>query len=175
MKFAIIAIGLVALSFVISPVGKVFPSLTGETLDGKSVTLPDAVKGKKSIIGMAYSSKAEEALMTWYQPIYDKFVAKVGMFDKDYDVNLYFVPMYIGLKQAAYEITKNKLKESNRKDLFPYILFYKGEISPYDKDLGLTDKNQPYFFVLDENGKVIYTATGTFSDTKMEEIEAVLE
>lgn len=155
--------------------GKTFPSLNGETLEGKSVSLPADSKGKKTLIGMAYSAKAEEALMTWYQPIFDKFVSKVGMFDGDYDVNLYFIPMYIGLKQVAYDASLKKLKESNRKDLFPYILFYKGELAPYDKELEMTDKEVPYFFVLDESGKILYSAKGMFTDKKMEEIEAVLE
>lgn len=175
MKLSWLAFGLIALSFIVGPEGSVFPALSGETLEGKNVSLPADVAGKKTLVGMAYSAKAEEALMTWYQPVYDKFIAKLGMFDKDYDVNLYFIPMYIGLKQAAYESTKKKLRESNRKDLFPYILFYKGELSPYDAVLGLKDKNQPYFFVLDEKGKVIYHTTGNFTETKMEEIEALLQ
>lgn len=123
---------------------------------------------------MAYSSKVEEDLSSWYEPIYDKFVAKRGMFDKDYDVNLYFVPMYIGLKQAAYESTLKELKKSNRKDLFPYILFYKGSLEPYDTELKMSDKKQPYFFILDEQGKIIYSTSGVFTDKKMDEIEEVL-
>jgi hypothetical protein len=165
----------VALCFMTHTTETTFPSLTGETLEGKSITLPTDVMGKKSIIGMAYSTKSEAALMSWYEPLYDKFVTKVGMFDKDYDVRLYFVPMYIGLKQAAYESTKKQLKESHRTDLFPYVLFYKGELSPYDTQLGMTDKTQPYFFILDEQGKVLLKLEGSFSESKMEKIEAVLE
>lgn len=174
MKF-VAAVAIACLAF--SPVqkGKQFPTLNGETLEGKSVTLPDAAKGKKTLIGMAYSQKAEEALNTWYQPVYDKFIAKRGMFDKDYDVNLYFVPMYIGLKQAAYEASLKELKKSSRKDLFPYILFYKGELSPYDKELKMTDKTEAYFFLLDEKGKVIYSTTGKYSDKKMDELEELLD
>ena len=158
-----------------SPNGKQFPQLTGETLSGKTITLPKDVQGKKTLIGMAYSAKAEEALNTWYQPVYDKFIAKLGMFDKDYDVSLYFIPMYIGLKQAAYESTLKELKKSSRKDLFPYILFYRGELSPYDTELQLKDKALPYFFILDENGKILYSTRGEFTERKMEEIEQVLQ
>jgi len=155
--------------------GKQFPELSGETLDGKNITLPGAAKGKKTLIGMAYSAKAEEALNSWYQPVYDKFIAKLGMFDKGYDINLYFVPMYVGLKQAAYEASLKELKKSSRKDLFPYILFYKGELEPYGSSLKMDDKAEAYFFVLDEQGKIIYSTTGMYNDSKMEEIEALLD
>jgi len=155
--------------------GKRFPELSGETLEGRDITLPTATIGKKTLIGMAYSAKAEEALNSWYQPVYDKFIAKLGMFDKDYDVNLYFVPMYIGIKQAAYEASLKELKKSSRKDLFPYILFYKGELEPYDTELKMNDKTQAYFFLLDEKGQIIYTTTGMFTEKKMEEIEELLQ
>jgi len=41
--------------------------------------------------------------------------------------------------------------------------------------LNMKDKNSPYFFVLDENGKILYATSGSFSEKKMEDIEAVLE
>lgn len=155
--------------------GKLFPELNGETLDGASKSIPEAVMGKLTIVGMAYSGKSEDALKTWYNPMYDKFVLKRGIFDHTFDVNLVFVPMYIGLKQAAYEPTLKDLKSSNRKDLYPYLLFYKGELEPYGSILGLTDKNSPYFFVLDQDGKIVHTFSGIFTEAKMEAIEAVLD
>jgi ATP10 protein len=175
MKLIIITSVALSLLFSSGPEGKTFPSLSGENLEGKTLSLPTCAKGKKTLIGMAYSQKAEEALMTWYQPVFDKFVNKLGMFDSQYDVNLYFIPMYVGLKQAAYESTLKELRKSSRKDLYPYIIFYKGELSPYDTELGLKDKEQPYFFVLDENGKVLHHLTGPFTEKKMEEIEGHLE
>lgn len=171
----ILAFSILSISFVTGHKGQLFPELSGETLNGKNITLPDDTKGKKTLIGMAYSKKAEEALMSWYQPVYDKFIAKLGMFDGDYDINLYFVPMYIGLKQAAYDATIKELKTSNRKDLFPYILFYKGDLEPYRSALKMSDKSLPYFFVLDEKGNVIHSTSGVYTDKKMEDIEAVLE
>jgi ATP10 protein len=157
------------------PEGKIFPVLTGEMLNGTSKTIPNDTKGKLTFVGMAYSSKSEDVLKTWYEPVYDKFVLKRGMFDKKYDVNLLFVPMYIGLKKAAYESTMNDLKKSNRKDLYPYILFYKGDLEPYGTDLEMKDKALPYFFLLDEDGKIVYSTSGVFTEGKMEKLEEVLD
>lgn len=155
--------------------GKVFPELIGESLENNQVELPEDSKGKITILGLAYSKKSEDVLRTWYTPMYDKFVLKRGMFDAMYDVNLYFIPMYTGAKKVAYEATLKELRESSRKDLFPYILFYKGSMEPYLESLKMDDKNLPYFFVLDEDGVVQYATKGLYSEKKMEQIESILD
>ncbi|MCC6600960.1 MAG: hypothetical protein IT223_09840 [Crocinitomicaceae bacterium] len=154
--------------------GTPFPDLTGETLENKTLSIPSDTRGKMTLVGMAFSKKSEEALKSWYQPVYDKFIAKLGMFDGDYDIRVLFVPMYIGLKQTAYQSTLKELRQTHRQDLFPYILFYKGELEPYGSKLGLSDKSLPYFFLLDENGRVLYATSGFYNDQKMEEIEELI-
>lgn len=155
--------------------GQTFPQLEGETLEQETISLPESTLGKVTLVGMAYSKKAESTLKTWYTPMYDKFVLKRGMFDSMYDVNLFFVPMYTGAKKVAYGTTLKKLRESNRKDLFPYILFYKGELEVYEENLGMDDKKLPYFFLLDEQGAIVYATKGLFSEKKMEKIEEILD
>ena len=152
-----------------------FPSLTGEKLSGDQITLPEGVNDKVSIIGMAYSKKSEDMLKTWYTPMYDKFVLKRGIFDAQYDVNMLFVPMYTGTKKAAYNVSMKKMKESNRKDLYPYLLFYKGSLEPYVSELKMENKALPYLFVVDQGGKILYQTQGFFSEKKMERIEEILD
>src|SRR5689334_11141525 len=86
-------------------VGNPFPDLEGETLDDKKVKLPEATKGKYTLIGMAYSKRSEDELTTWFQPVFEKFIDKGsgggGLFATiDYDVNVYFIPMFTGVNAA---------------------------------------------------------------------------
>jgi hypothetical protein len=171
---AVLLLLLMALSG-IAQKGETFPELQGETLEGNTLTLPGDVNDKITIVGMAYSKKSESTLKTWYTPMYDKFVLKRGIFDEMYDVNFLMVPMYTGAKKLAYEASINKMKESNRKDLYPYLLFYKGTIDPYVEHLKMGDKNQPYLFIFDEEGTILYHTKGLYSEKKMGEIEAVLD
>jgi ATP10 protein len=152
----------------------VFPALTGELLNGNSVTLP-LKNGKYTLVGMAYSTKAEEDLRTWYQPVVDAFIAKGGLRMSDVDINVFFVPMYIGLKQAAYESTMQQLQKENRTDLFPYILFYKGTLEPFDKVLSMKDKHLPYFFLLDPQGRVVWHASGPCTEQHIDDISSRIE
>lgn len=161
-----------------SQVGDSFPALTGETLEGVSVTLPDDIAGKYTFIGMAYSKKAEQQLKGWFQPVYDRFVQdkeSAGLFAAfAYDVNVYFIPMFTGAKRVASPKAKELAKEGLDARLHSLVLFYVGGMEKYKKALEFEGRNKPYFFLLDESGKIIYATSGKFTEKKLEEIENLL-
>jgi hypothetical protein len=160
-------------SAAMAQVGKVFPELTGETLESTKKSIPASTKGKYTIICMAYSSDSENDLKTWLGPAYDKFIAKTEMFS--YDVNLYFVPMFTGLNVAGAGKAKKDMIKDTDKELHPYVLFYTGEIDVYKKELGMDKKDLPYIFVLDKDGKIVYATNGYYTEAKMEALEDKLE
>lgn len=157
--------------------GKVFPDMATETADDKKVTLPLDVKGKFTLLGLAYSKKSEDELQTWFQPIFEKFVQKAEglMAGMGYDVNVYFVPMFTGINAAAEGKAKRMAMKGLDPQLLPYILFYKGELKTYKEALAFEKKDIPYFFVLNAEGKIVYATSGAFSDAKLSEIEDVIE
>lgn len=154
--------------------GKQFPMLVGQLVDGKAVDLPESVAGKHAIIGLSWSKKAQEDFETWVNPMWSKFVAKTGMMDNLYDVNLYFVPMFVGTKKAAMDNVMNRMKAKSDPDIFPYVLFYKGDLKPYQETLSLKDPSKPYLFLLDDQGVIVYSTSGMYTRKKMEEIEKIL-
>lgn len=161
----------------LAQVGKVFPSMDVETVDDKKMKLPNDTNGKFTILGLAYSKKSEDELNTWFQPVYDKFVAKAsGLFEGfGYDVNVYFVPMFTGINAAASGTAKKQALKNVDPQLLPKILFYKGELKPYKEALNFDSKELPYFYVLDKDGKIVYSTSGKFSPKKLDEIEGVIE
>lgn len=158
-------------------IGKVFPNMEAETVDDKKVNLPQAVKGKFTLLGLAYSKKSEDELNSWFQPVFEKFIQKnTGLFESfGYDVSVYFVPMFTGINAAATGTAKKKALKNIDPNLLPYILFYKGDLKPYKDALDFEKKDVPYFFVLDQDGKIIYATSGAYTVKKMEAVEAVLE
>jgi hypothetical protein len=84
-------------------VGKQFPDMITESVDDKKITLPIDAKGKYTLLGLAYSKKSEDDLNSWLQPVFDKFLRKREglMANTGYDVNVYFIPMFTGIKSAA--------------------------------------------------------------------------
>lgn len=150
-----------------------FPSLSGETATGASITLP--VKGKEwTVIGMAYGQKAGPLLEDWYEPAYLRFIAKHGLMAGSYDADVYFVPLFVGMNKAAYEPSMKKFKKSADPEIVNHVLFVKTDIEPLRESLGLHEKDVPYFFVLDKEGRIVHREQGGYTDSKLESIEEVL-
>lgn len=158
-------------------IGKMFPAMEAETVEDKKVKLPDDVKGKYTLLGLAYSKKSEDELNSWFQPVFEKFVQKsTGLMSGfGYDVNVYFVPMFTGVNAAATGTAKRKAIKNIDPQLLPYILFYKGELKSYKEALDFEKKDIPYFFVLDADGKIIHATSGKYSSAKMDKVEEVIE
>lgn len=157
--------------------GSDFPVFEVETVKGSKLEIPSSCRGKLTLIGMASSREAEEHLSTWAQPVYDKFISKnkTDIWDENYDINLYFIPLFVGLNQSAMESARKKSVANTDTAWHPYFLFYKGKGDVFKEQLNMVDKTKPYFFILDENGKVVYVTSGSFSQKKMDDIQEFLD
>jgi hypothetical protein len=175
--FLSVLIAFVAHSAFSQVVGKIFPSMTAETVEDVKVQLPENVKGKYTLIGLAYSKKSEAELNSWFQPVFGKFIQKsTGLFSGfAYDVNVYFVPMFTGVNAAATGTAKRKAAKNIDPQLLPYVLFYRGELKTYKEALDFEKKDVPYFFVLDPQGKIVHATSGKYSEAKMGAIEEMIE
>ncbi len=179
----IFIIAITSISFVKdgSILGQLFPSMECENYNGEKINLPITAKDKYTVLGMAFSNSAETDLKTWITPVYNKFVVKhdnknAGAFDVsfDYDINLFFIPMFTGLNQLTSKQSKEKIRNNTNKELFPYLLFYEGA-KTYKKELDFEKSDIPYFFVLDKTGKIVYATSGKYDGKKLDKILDILE
>lgn len=159
----------------INSVGQEFPLLTGELLNSEQITLPKDCKGKYTLIGVAYSQKAEEELRTWYDDAIDKFILKRGMFDSEYDVNIYFIPMFHGVTKVTYNNSFKKVKQLTDERLYEHVIFYKGDIKGYKESLNFEDKHKPIFFLLDPNGVIIKRFVGRYKESYFETVTEMID
>ncbi|MFZ1809161.1 MAG: hypothetical protein WAU36_18145 [Cyclobacteriaceae bacterium] len=158
-------------------IGKPFPEMDAETVEDKVVSLPNDTKGKYTLLGLAYSKKSEDELNGWFSPVFNKFIQKTTglMAGFGYDVNVYFIPMFTGVNAAATGTAKRKALKKVDPQLLPYILFYKGELKRFKDELDFEKKDIPYFFVLDPEGKIVFATSGSYSESKLDQIEEVIE
>ena len=173
MKTTLLLLFLVPTLSIKAQVGDPFPPMEAESLSNEIVNLPDDLKGKFSLIGLAFSKKAEDNLKTWFSPVWNQFVrehGKADIFATDYDINLFFIPMFTGHKTVAYKKVMAKVQKTTDHNLHPHILFYKGTMKPYKETLGFKGKDVPYFYMMNETGKIIWQTSGPYSDPKMQEI-----
>jgi hypothetical protein len=146
-----------------------FPNLSATSLEGKTVTIPQGTKGKYTIVGLVYSQKATEVLAPWFQNVYNYFIA-----DPDYDLNVFFVPMLGGVKEAAAGSLEKELKKGTPPELYKHVLIYKGDVGSYKSALKMDQKDIPYIFVLDKDGKIVYQTSGAYTDEKIEKMDELV-
>ena len=157
--------------------GKAFPVMETETVDDEVIVLPGDVGDKYSLLGLAYSKKAEKDLNTWFSPVYHKFIKEAtGVFASfAYDINVYFVPMFTGVNAVATGKVKKKTAEELDPKLIPNILFYKGNLKDYKDALNLDNRKVPYIFIVDTDGNIVYATSGEYTEDKMSAIEEALD
>lgn len=148
-----------------------FPQVIGETTEGKAVHLPDRSGNAFTIVAMAYGKKAEPLLERWYGPAYSRFIAKHGLFAATYDVELYLVPIFVGVNRTAYDATMNRLRKEVDPEIARRVLFVKDDPKDLVKSLGMTNKDIPYFFVLGPDGKILYRTSGAYSVEQLDALE----
>ena len=151
-----------------------FPTLSGETAEGKQVSLPLTSSKGYTIIGLAYSQKAQPALEDWFEPAYLRFVAKHGLFAGAYHCDIFFVPLFTGMNKAAYEPSMRRFRKSTSPQVVDHVVFVKAELDQLKEALDLTSKDQPYFFVLDKEGRIIHRVHGAFTEEQLEAMEEVM-
>ena len=175
LTFSILFAGSISVN---AQIGNSFPEMEAESLTNEFVTIPTDISDKYSLIGLAYSKKAEDYLKGWFEPIYNQFIYKnpnPGPFDFSFDVHAYFVPMFTGAKRPAYQKVMNKLKKTIDKRMLPNVLFYKGTLKAYKEALNFDGKELPYFYVIDPDGKIVYATSGRYTKQKLQEITDAVE
>lgn len=150
-----------------------FPDIQGKSLSGKHIKLPGDSKDKFCLIGFAFSEKAEAALSGWAEPIYNKFIAKTGMMDDLFDVQVYFIPL-ISDNKLIQEKVINQFKNNTDQELYPHVLFFEGDSRAMKSSLKIDDKELAHVFLIDPGGKIVYSDSGKFNDQKLEKIDDLI-
>ncbi|MGM0579503.1 MAG: hypothetical protein ACQETL_02410 [Bacteroidota bacterium] len=159
-------------------VGESFPEMTGTSLTDEEITVPSATQDKMTLIGIAFSKKAEDDLKTWFQPVWEKFIREADpdalIPEMKPDVNVVFIPMFTGLKRGASGSAMRKMQKDVDKKLHPHVIIYSGKMGDYEDQLNMTEKDQPYFYVVNKEGEIIYATAGRSSMKKLNEVEELV-
>lgn len=151
----------------------VFPTLTCETLADKTLVIPNDVKGKRSVVCLAMSPKAEKMLRAWNNPLYTALFAEgMGglMGGNMYDAHLCFVGMLRGIAKLGLAEAKKQSKKEVEKKLYPNFMVSDDDVNTFMKSLNISDVKEPHFFILDAEGKILYHTQGEYSEQKMNEL-----
>lgn len=154
---------------------QIIPDINGITAENKKIQIPQNLIGKYSLLCFASSQNAQGDLEGWIEPIYQKFIAKTGLMDSVYDLNIFFIPIVTTSNTVVAKTMKKKLKENTQVDFHPYLLFCQGNEEEILKQLKMLKSDIPHFFLLDKNANIIYHTNGKYTEEKFDAIDELIE
>lgn len=161
--------------FTLCLVAQSFPKVSTVSLEGKQIDLPRTNSSKLSVIGLAFSQKAQDDLNSWLNPIYYQFIDESGFNSMVYDVNVELLIAFTGTVKVARKKAEKKLNEATDKDLKQHVLLWSGEFDTFSSKLGIKSRKDFHLIVIDQTGKVYYQTNGKYTEKKMEALSEIVE
>lgn len=137
-------------------IGKKFPELESKTLSGKKVKIPDDLEGEINLISVAFVREAQAMLDSWVEPFQDMCEGKSS----------YELPMIDGYFWKIFSgFIDEGMKAGIPERKHEYVITYYGDTSKFREKLDMDDKRLGYVFLLDQDGKIVWSGKG-FADEK---------
>lgn len=150
------------------PIGMPFPELRAETLSGIEIKYPEDVKGKITLILMAFKRETQRTIDSWLQPF-----AKT--FENDTTVQFFEIPMLAGAWKLMSPIIDGGMRSGIPKQKHGNVTTFYGDVNKYCKLLSIEDKSDGYVFLLDQNGVIQWRSNGFATAEKLQELFHQLE
>ncbi len=145
-------------------VGRRFPTLSAASLTGDMVTLPDAAKGSIALVAVAFVRQAQEEINSWTGP----FGAAFG---NNPECTVYEVPMMDSLMARLFS---GSIDAGMRGGIPPrqhgHVVTYYGGLDRYLRELGISDRNHAYVYLLDRDGVIRWAEQGSATPDRLEEM-----
>jgi hypothetical protein len=130
-----------------NPVGVKFPTIKGISLSEKSVTFPDDLNNRVTVLSVAFKQQAQYCINSWA----DEFLKKYGL---NQSVLYYEIPMLGAQWKMARNWIDGGMRGGVPKPLHDFTVTYYGPLKKYYKSLGINDKSDCYIYILDKEGVV---------------------
>ena len=135
-----------------SNIGKAFPAVTAETLEGNKESVPESARGKVTLVAVAFLQQNQGQLDSWLNPFAEKF-AERG------DFMFYEVPMisrgYMFMKPIIDRGMRGGLPQFKHK----HVVTMYGDVKYYSDALNINPKDG-HVFLLDREGIIRWQDQG---------------
>ena len=125
-------------------IGKIFPEVKDDSLANTRVSLPDAARGKVTLIAVAFLRESQSQLDSWLEPFGKKFA-------NNQKFTFYEVPMLAGAYKAMRPMIDGGMRAGIPQEKHKNVVTMYGDVEKYIKALNL-DIRSGYAFLLDREG-----------------------
>jgi hypothetical protein len=144
-------------------VGATMPALEGDLLSERKAVLPDAARGKVTLLALGFSYDSRFAVEEWCGRFRSEFGGRP-------DVTFYEVPMLGGGARMARWFIDGGMRRNTPKELHGNVLTVYGGTGPWKARLGVTDEDAAYLLLLDREGRVAWQHAGRFDAARFDEL-----
>jgi len=150
-------------------VGERMPDLTGQTLTGRTTSLPQASAGKVTLVlmGFTYKSRvAVEAWADWYRATTDPTAA----------VTFFEVPMIGGMATLGRWFINRGMRSGTPVELHDQVITVYGGTGDWKQRLGYSARHEDdaYLIVFDGQGVLRWLHHGEFDQSRADELKGLL-
>ena len=155
-----------ALALAQSPlIGSEPPKLHGQTLDDKTIVLPDEAAGKVTLLVVSFSRKAGERTASWRE----RFAAD---FASDPHVTYYVAAMLQGAPSFIRGMIRSGIRKGTPAAAQSHVLTSGTDEASWRQYLEVKDDSLPAVLLLDQTGHARWSCDGVFDPDHYRELKA---
>jgi hypothetical protein len=166
-SLVVIAVAELALAQVATPRSEP-PKLHGETLDGKTIVLPDAAAGKVTLLVFGASKKGGEQTGPWK----DHFAADFG---SNPQTSYYVAALLQSVPSVFRGVIRSGMRSGTPDAARPHVLTSASDEAAWKKYLNITDDSLPSVLLLDETGHRLLGYNGTFDPDRYKALKTAAD
>jgi hypothetical protein len=149
-------------------VGTPMPKLEGENLSGHRAVLPDAARGKVTLVAMGFNYESRRPVEAWTKRFRHEF-------GQNPDTAFFEVPMISGMARLAKLFIDSGMRRGTAKEDHDKVITVYGGASDWKQRLGAADKDAVYLILLDREGRVRWRHSGLFDENVWPELKEATE
>lgn len=149
-----------------------FPTLAAQTLAGNDITFPEDIRGQKTFIAMVFEDLG--AFMTpqnqankWAE-VYEQYLQPEG-------VVFYEIPMMASAFSIVRGWVDNGMRSGIPIEKHDNIACYYGDKGKYKRALDIGTYKEAQIFVLDEQGQILFFASGEPTEEGIARVREVVK
>jgi hypothetical protein len=144
--------------------GTTIPPIKGTTLEDQDIILPNAVRGKVTLLIITFSKAAGELGRGWNDPFLKDY-------PQDDKVTSYAIAMLEDVPSLLRGMVRGGIKRGVPLSMRPRFLTVNQDETQWKQYVGLKDDKLPYLIMFDGNGQVQWIHHGAFDPAVYRELK----
>jgi hypothetical protein len=163
---AIIMIGCATTYTNRSPVGEMFPNISGESLEQKEIEMPEYFRGDQVVLLLGYKQDSQFDIDRWL----------IGLDMTNTVIKAYELPTIQGMLPRMFSTFIDEgMRKGIPKELWGGVITVYADGAELQEFTGNENPNNARVLLLDENGKVIHFYDRGFSVFALNELKKMIE